>query len=1341
MRRAAALLLTLALAGAALAAPQARMDQPRMSTLAAGDGATVLRAEFPVRVAPADWTAVPPAQVEWPGARDVVDDGLNPAFELPVSVGAAVALPARAAPRVRVSGWTWLREPDAPVDVAAQVDLGAVRVLRGVPMVSVSVRPETPGGGLLATVDVRLEHAPTGDYAAALAAQPAGAALKSGPRGAPGRDALANPDLYDRLHDGLAAARSAAAKELDGQAFTLSDHWLRLEVTETGVYRLTGAQTEVAGLNPQLADPATFRLFRAWPEALPLDPEADGSWQAAWDGLTETAMDLGSTGAAWDATDELRFYGVGPDTWSDRIDPAAGRLEHQNHPFSNATVYWLTWEEFGTASPFAGAPARVAAQALPAHGLTPVADHLKRVHLEEQVVEAHGYVEDGWVWSSAIANTRTVSFNAADAVAGSPVFFDVGVSANYKEGDSNGNLAASVWLNGQTSDAATTEWSIATQDDSLRIRVTGWRGPIVRGNNTLTLSNIETGAGYNIMLDSVELLYRSELAKTGGMLFFTHWGDEVATAGTPMDLTLAIPAGRNVTIWDVTDPASPVAVTGSSGTGGATLGLTRDPSSDRHFLAFESTDLLSTASRTLRTPGVLRTMDQDVDMVILYGEGLSAPAARLRDHRADHLPGVAAPRVVAIAAEDVYESFGGAVTDPLALRNFLKWVWQGGEGRLRSVCFLGDASRDPRDYRGIFPGRLPTWLSVMFPRLLTSYLYYPYATDDMLVSFDTPPASIPDAPDLACGRLTVRDLEEALDRVDRIIDFDDDLPEGAWRNRVVLAADDLTQPSYPDGFERAHQDMAEELADAYIPDTIDISKVYLLAYPAASGSHYKPLARQAAREAWNQGLTIFHYIGHGSDDVLADEQLFLTDDIYALNNGERRGLFLAFSCDVGIYDQVTKQSLAESFVSQERGGAIAAIAASQVSWVGPNNLITRAFYSYLFPGRVVDATQTLGEALWLGKIRVWEQYPGVYQYVANSQRYTLLGDPELSLPHPAGGHDFATASLDTLRGGRRQEAVFVLPDHGLAPGAGVTYDLLVEESRKEQTYQRAGDTRVVEWWEEGSAAFHGTGTALSDTLRIPFKTPLQLRYGNHGKVRLIVTPETGDAVAAALTVPVVQAATGVTDDVAGPSIALAFADNRYRVKPGTELTAVLQDTSGVSILGTNPLNSVLLEFDGTGVMSDVSDAFEFEPGSYTVGRLSVPVPDDLATGDHRVALFASDVLGNVGSDTLSFKLVAGGVAEIADATVWPNPTPGPTNLVFELSDPMEVTWSIYTVSGHRIWTATRDFPDGGPQTMAWDGRDAEGDEVANGVYLYVLKGDWADDGHPVTVTGQVVKMK
>jgi hypothetical protein len=54
----------------------------------------------------------------------------------------------------------------------------------------------------------------------------------------------------------------------------------------------------------------------------------------------------------------------------------------------------------------------------------------------------------------------------------------------------------------------------------------------------------------------------------------------------------------------------------------------------------------------------------------------------------------------------------------------------------------------------------------------------------------------------------------------------------------------------------------------------------------------------------------------------------------------------------------------------------------------------------------------------------------------------------------------------------------------------------------------------------------------------------------------------------------------------------------------------------------------------------------------------------------------------------------------------------------------------------------RTFTTAGPQTLEWDGRDQTGDEIANGVYLYVLRGHGAGSGgRDIRQTGQLVIMR
>lgn len=1324
-----AILLTAAAAGAA-----PTVGLPEVVLHESDESVTVLEFVFPLQRDAGEPAPLVDSDLDWVQPQPMIPGPDGEPVPGPRTGCATVAVPTRGALGWEIVDSSWIVEPRELVTVREAVRIGSPRVHRNVPLATVVLTPEL-GGGVLGSVTVRLRHAPQGRYATALS-------LKTAPptRADAGLRAVLNPDLYRALQAGLIdLARRDKADGRQGETpFERSDNWLRVDVAETGVHVVTGFDFTLAGVIGQLmadVDSHKLRVFRAWPTELPDDPEVEpGTWQADYAGLSEVACEVVDFDNNWDSADRILFYAVGPDDWADRYRDDAEALEWQQHPYDDHTAYWITWEDHQTATPHPGDPLRVAVHGAAASGATPVDIHQGRIHREEDRVEAFGRLLDNWAWDTAVDFTRAVDFEVADAVTDSAAFFVMELRMYHRSTDiSTVESTAAIWLNDgdQTGESVVRTWNIRTEThpDSLRFRITGWSNRLLDGANALTLERLSTTSSDPwLMLDSADLMSWRRLHFTTGQYDFIHWGRQVQTAGQTVDLALGYDSGSAPRIWDVSDPVAPTELDGTvagAPTRTVTLSLTRAPDTDVHLIAFKSEDLLAPIAVTRRTPGTLRSIDPAVDYVIVYHPDFVDDVRRLEANRAR------TRRTLSASVDEIYDAFGGGVKDPLALRNFLKWLYVQGDGALEAVCLFGDASRDYRDRYDQLEDLVPTVIRSSFPSMI-SQANRPYASDDHLVSFDRSIWSL-DHPDLALGRLTVRDAQQARRRVDALIDYDQVPPPGTWRNRVVMAADDFCQPSDVVCTETMHMRQAEILANETVPLSVDVGKLYLVDYAYDPGGTFKPQARQEARRLWNEGLAIFHYIGHGSENTLADEQVFLTDDIYGLTNGGRRGVFAAFSCDVGVYDSPTRQSMAEIFVDQENGGAIASIAASQVSYVGGNNNLSTAFYQALYPDRRVDADMTLGQALLAAKIAMDPSD------LPNSQRYLLFGDPMTSLPTPAAGPEFHASSADTLRGGWREEVVCVLSDYGLSAGAGTSYDLVVHEDREVKVATE--DATSFTYWLPGATVFHGTGSALGDTLRVPFKVPVQIRYGAHGKVRLMIdAPEGGYAVAREL--PVAQAATGVVDDLVGPVIDLAFADDRYRVKPGTLLRATVSDTSGVSILGTTPLNSVLLVLDDSDFASDVSESFTFDPGSYTTGSMEIPLPDNLAFGDHTAALKASDVLGNVGTDSLSFQLVAGDQVAIDDVTLFPNPTAGPARLIFELSDPMTVRWSIYTTAGHRVYTQTRHFGTAGPQVLHWDGRDDAGDELANGVYLFVLKGTGFDDeGHQLDVTGKLVVMK
>lgn len=1336
--------------------PAAVMGRPVVRVVSQATDRTVVRVDFPVDTQPGDWRALTWEDVDFslPPVVNDLDDGVGDRQELaPPRLELIVAVPTLAMPELIVTDVQWWREPDRAINSAALASVHVPAVHRGVPLAGCSVALSA-GGGLPAIIVLELRHPATTRFAELLA----DSEFASKKLDEPVPPGILNVDIYTALRLGSRDAAQARdqAKTQRVDPFAVTNRWVKITLTQSGLYRLTGQQLAGYGVAVGDVDPTKLRLYRGGGLALELDPGFSEDMQADRVGLNEVAIEVrdGNDGE-WNLDDEIRFYGVGTSAWLDRFTPNTLPLEHYDHPYAEDATYWLTWCGDTVPTPLPGTPRRVVNVAAPELGGQIVDTARLRMHLEQQFVDSPGVVADNWTWDSSISSSRTESFNLRTPVAGMPARFVVDVRG-MTDVATNFVYTATAWMNGDQAQAGVASFTVSGQRDSLRVRVIGETTAVRAGLNTLTLANASAGSPRKpLALDSISVLYWTPLAYDSalGQLEFAHWGDQVPAPETATDLRLAVPVGAQVAVWDVSRPDSALVMVGTSGAGRVAFGLVRQPGEDRHFVAAADSDLLSVTSGTRVLPVSLLDDDADVDYIVIAAPAFAAAAADLAAHRSNVLPGVASPRARAVTTEAVYNNFSGGQKDPMAIRNYLRHLYRQGGERLRYACLLGKASRDYRNYRGRTPmveiyDLVPTVIRSSFPWFpVRDSRQMPFASDDAFGSFDSAPTPLPgyafdlDLPEIACGRLPAISVAEARELVGRVISYDTASEGGPWRNNLMFTADDLNRPSagqVPLPSEGWHIQEAELLAENYLPASLDLKKVYAVDFPFPPSSQVKPACRAAINAVLNEGTTMFYYVGHGAEDNLADEQIFRTSDIANLGNGARRPLFIAFSCDVGVFDSPSRSSMAEEFVRAASGGAIASICASQVSWISENNAITEAFFRSLFPLRQVARDRTLGESLRLGKSQM-----ASISHRINSQRYNLMGDPALRLPHPVSDLTLAAASVDTLRAGAQHSVVVSVS--GNAPiGDGDPYRLLVLDSSTPKVYPYSiinGNVVTRSWLEAGAPVFAGQGTLGAGDHAIPFKVPSQIRYGDLGRVRLLVEAADGDHVAVQ-TVPAVRGATGVVDDVRGPAISLAFPDGRFRVRPGDLLTATLTDTSGIAILGTSPGNSLLLELDDTGRMTNVTPSFVYDPDSYTRGSVVFPLPADLAAGPHRAALHASDALGNVGSDTLSFQIVPASVVGIEDVTLFPNPTPGPCRLLFELSDPMAVQWDIYTLAGNRLRTLREEFTESGPRILEWDGRDHRGDEIANGTYLYVLRGTGASaDGREITKTGKLVIMR
>ena len=125
----------------------------------------------------------------------------------------------------------------------------------------------------------------------------------------------------------------------------------------------------------------------------------------------------------------------------------------------------------------------------------------------------------------------------------------------------------------------------------------------------------------------------------------------------------------------------------------------------------------------------------------------------------------------------------------------------------------------------------------------------------------------------------------------------------------------------------------------------------------------------------------------------------------------------------------------------------------------------------------------------------------------------------------------------------------------------------------------------------------------------------------------------------------------------------------------------------------------------------------------------------LSGGPHTIRI-------SVGDTDFDFNVVVGAEMGVREVITYPNPFVNDTYFVFTNDVAISNgTIDIFTSSGKKV--ARLDVPAGsrgvGQNAVYWDGRTPNGDEIANGVYLFVFTVD--QGGSESTFRGKLVHAK
>jgi len=213
----------------------------------------------------------------------------------------------------------------------------------------------------------------------------------------------------------------------------------------------------------------------------------------------------------------------------------------------------------------------------------------------------------------------------------------------------------------------------------------------------------------------------------------------------------------------------------------------------------------------------------------------------------------------------------------------------------------------------------------------------------------------------------------------------------------------------------------------------------------------------------------------------------------------------------------------------------------------------------------------------------------------------------------------------------------------------------------------------------------------------------------------------------------------IIDDQQPPLVGInvegqSFADEDY-ISSNPVISAAIEDANGIDIY-SYPIE---ISLNGAPVpSSDYSGTYSPQ----TTNLCLVSYMPELSAGHYVLTMKAYDCFGNAAVDTISFNVTVG--FDIPWVANHPNPFQSETVIAYVVASDTpadQVTIKIYTVRGRLIWESYDHSVGPGYVEVVWDGRDQDGERVANGVYYYKMTIIDGDGTKHSPILGKMAKLE
>lgn len=1077
---------------------------------------------------------------------------------------------------------------------------------------------------------------------------------------------------------GLIQENTQAQRQYASSSVLSTGDWYKVAILKEGIYKIDASFISSLGFQQNQIASTDIKLFGNGGKILSYNNAI-----SRLDDLVENAIEVHDGGdGIFNDNDFFLFYAPGPDSWKFNVIDSS--FNHEKNLINDTCYYFITISN-------SGKRIQTNNNALVPNCVVNSFDErlfheIDKINLlksgKHWLGEQFNNTQQSHSFNYSLTHIQSSSplklkFNLLARSIGTPSRFDI---------SANGQFLQNVVINAVSGNLIDNYAESQYAESKIL-------SPASNFNLTLTFNpatNISEG-----WLDWFEIQYRKKLHAGDGSPF--SFRDFSSVGNNSVAQFIIDGASSRTEVWDISNFIEPIKL--NSNFSNNQLTFINDASILREYIVFDH-------QKCLQPLKIGKLKNQNLhqyrfaDYIIITPKIFIDQANRLAQfHQSKNNL-----MVQVVETEQIYNEFGGGNSSAASIRDYIKFCYDKVDSNqnrsLKYVLLFGIGNYDTKGRTNTTVNHIPCFESENALNPILSYTsddFFALLSDTDNINDNNQTNELK----IAVGRLPVLNSQEANMVVDKIIHYQSNETLGAWRNDILLVADDKDANIF--------FNTSEQLADT-ISNTntrLIINKVYVDAYPLKSvyNNTNSPQVNQSIIDQLFAGKLIVNYSGHGNYQQLSSYSIFGKQEANQLNNANKLPFFITSTCDFIPFDDPSKPSLGSYLLAGNRNGAIGLVTTPRIVFAEGNQIVNNTFIKNILKMDSAGNHFTIGECLRITKNEINQSLSDK----VNTRKISLIGDPALKITFPyyniqidsinqrliSNGDTIYAGNEYIVSGKIKNQAGEIIPNFN-----GTVTAKVFDKPKKTSTLGNDPTSIATNYFQQEDLIYSGKSTVNNGMFTFSFYTTHSIE-GQPAKGKISLYAENGYTDASGFDTSFYISSNNLinNNDVVGPEIKLFIDD--YQFKNGNTvgdrgiLLVKLSDQSGINTINNGIRDhDIKLIIDGDEGNPIVLNSFyECALNTFKIGGIIYQLPS-LTKGEHTLKLTAWDNVGNNSTSTLNFNIIENNQIQIYNLINYPNPVRHNTNISFQLNEParlLKIYINFYSLDGKLIAQTKKDL--------------------------------------------------